>query len=109
MIDNKGQLECNDLLSLGRVNFIKPNGFVAAASITSQAFTPNFSHIIATSFANPMLIARNVFSSSLTISAVSVELTRLMTSLIILEYNALPTLEHLSVIPPMILGVLLVL
>ena len=90
------------------VNFINPNGLVAAASITSHTFTPNFSHIIATSFANPIFIALNVFSSSFTISAVSVELT-ITTSLIILEYSSLPTSEHLSVTPPMTLGVLLVL
>ena len=74
-------------------NFINPKGLVAAASITSQAFIPNFSHIIATSFANPIFIALKVFSRSFTISAVSVELTT-TTSLIILEYRFLPTSAH---------------
>ena len=55
---------------------MKPNGLVAAASITSQTLIPMRSHIIAISFARPMLIIRKVFSSSLTISATCVELHR---------------------------------
>ena len=35
------------------VNFMKPNGFVAAASMTSQTFTPSLSHTIAISFDEP--------------------------------------------------------
>ena len=89
------------------VNFINPNGFVAAASITSQTFTPNFSHIIAISFARPILIALNVFSSSFTISAVSVELTFII-FLIILEYSSSPTSAHFFDTPPIIFGVLFV-
>ena len=54
---------------------MKPNGLVAAASITSQTLTPMRSHIRAISFASPILIMRKVFSSSLTISATCVELT----------------------------------
>ena len=54
---------------------MKPNGFVAAASITSQTSMPMRLHISAISFARPMLIMRKVFSSSLTISATRVELT----------------------------------
>ena len=99
---------CSGLQVQVRENFIKPKGFVAAALITSQAFMPNFSHIIATSLAKPILIALNVFSSNFTISAVSVELT-VTTSLIIFEYSSLPTSEHFSLIPPITFGVLLVL
>ena len=50
---------------------MKPKGLVAAASITSQTFTPNFSHIIAVSFASPIFTDLKVFSKSLTISAAS--------------------------------------
>ena len=49
---------------------MKPNGLVAAASITSQTSRPSRSHMIATSLTRPMLTLRNVFSSSFTISAV---------------------------------------
>ena len=51
------------------VNFIKPNGFVAAASITSHTSTPRRSHTMAISFTSPMFTERNVFSSNLTSSA----------------------------------------
>ncbi len=54
---------------------MNPNGLVAAASITSQTSMPMRPHIIAISFTRPMLIMRNVFSSSFTISATCVELT----------------------------------
>ena len=36
------------------VNFMKPNGFVAAASMTSHTFTPSLSQTIAISFTSPM-------------------------------------------------------
>ena len=48
---------------------MKPNGLVAAASTTSQTLMPSRSHISASSFTRPMFTARNVFSSSFTISA----------------------------------------
>ena len=54
---------------------MKPNGLVAAASITSHTLMPIRSHMIAISFTRPMLIMRKVFSSSFTISATCVELT----------------------------------
>ncbi len=57
------------------VNFMKPNGLVAAASITSQTSTPSLSHTIAISFTSPMFTARNVFSSSFTSSAASALVT----------------------------------
>ncbi len=53
------------------VNFMKPNGLVAAASITSHTSTPSRSHMMAISLTRPMLIMRKVFSSSLAISATS--------------------------------------
>src|SRR3982750_271281 len=58
------------------VNFMKPKGFVAAASMTSQTLTPSLSQTIAISFTRPMLTERKVFSSSLTSSAVSVPAAR---------------------------------
>ncbi len=54
---------------------MKPNGFVAAASITSQILISIRSHMSAISFANPILIIRNVFSSNFVISATQAELT----------------------------------
>jgi len=54
---------------------MNPNGLVAAASITSQTLMPIRSHIVEISFASPILIIRNVFSSNFTISATCVELT----------------------------------
>ena len=48
---------------------MKPNGLVFAASITSQTSMSSLRHINAISFTRPMLTARNVFSSSFTISA----------------------------------------
>ena len=54
---------------------MKPKGLVDAVSITSQTLMAMRSHMRAISFARPMLIMRNVFSSSLTISATWVELT----------------------------------
>ena len=51
---------------------MKPNGFVAAASITSQTSTPSLSQTIAISLTSPMLTLRKVFSSSFTSSAASV-------------------------------------
>ena len=55
------------------VNRMNPNGLVPAASITSHASRSSLSHMSRSSFASPMLTARNVFSRSLTISAASGE------------------------------------
>ena len=52
-----------------------PNGLDFAASITSQTSMPILWDISAISFTRPMLTARNVFSSSFTISATRVEVT----------------------------------
>ena len=54
------------------VNFMKPNGLVAAASITSHTSTPSLSQTIAISLTSPMFTLRKVFSSSFTSSAASV-------------------------------------
>ena len=55
---------------------MKPNGLVLAASMTSQTLMSILWHINAISLTRPMFTARNVFSSSFTISATRVELTR---------------------------------
>ena len=60
---------------------MKPNGFVLAASTTSHTLMFIRSHISASSLTRPMFTARNVFSSSLTISATRVELTGTMVSM----------------------------
>ena len=54
---------------------MKPKGFVAAASITSQTLIFILSHMSAISFTRPMFTLRKVFSRSLTISATWVEAT----------------------------------
>ena len=63
------------------VNFMNPNGFVAAASITSQTLTPSLSQTIAISFTSPMFTERKVFSSSFTSSAVSGDVTGTIVSM----------------------------
>ena len=54
---------------------MNPNGLVFAASITSHTSMSILWHISAISLTRPMFTARNVFSSSFTISATRVELT----------------------------------
>ena len=63
-------MQCPPRPGPGR-NFMKPNGFVAAASITSHTSTPSLSQTIAISLTSPMFTLRKVFSSSLTSSAAS--------------------------------------
>ena len=53
------------------VKRMNPNGLVAAASMTSQTSRPIRSHSSASWLTNAMLTLRNVFSSSLAISAAS--------------------------------------
>ena len=48
---------------------MKPNGLVAAASMTSQMSMPWSAHSTASSLTRAMLTMRNVFSSSLASSA----------------------------------------
>ena len=50
---------------------MKPNGFEAAASITSQTSMPSLSQSIAISLTSAMLTERKMFSSSLESSAAS--------------------------------------
>ena len=63
------------------VNFMKPNGFVAAASITSHTSTPSLSQTIAISLTIAMFTERNVFSSSFTSSAAPGDDTGTMVSM----------------------------
>ena len=55
---------------------MNPNGFVAAASTTSQTSTPIRSHSCASSLTSAMFTERKMFSSSFTSSAASGEETR---------------------------------
>jgi hypothetical protein len=50
---------------------MKPNGLVAAASITPHTSSPRTSHACASSLASAMLIIRKVFSYTFTSSAAS--------------------------------------
>ena len=54
---------------------MKPNGLVAAASMTSQTSMFMRSHSIASSFISAILTLRKMFSSSFVISATSGVLT----------------------------------
>ena len=84
---------------------MKPNGFVFAASTTSQTSMSMRSHMSASSLTRPMLTALNVFSSSLTISATRVELTG--TIVVMAEpYSALASSTHAGVRPPTTFGTL---
>ena len=87
------------------VNFMNPNGFVAAALMTSHTSTPSFSHTMASSFTKPMFTERNRFSSSFTSSAASGDDTGTMVSRR-LWYSALATSTQAGVIPPTTVGVL---
>ena len=54
---------------------MKPKGFVAALSITSQMSIPMRRPSCLSSFTSAMFTQRKIFSSSFTISAARVELT----------------------------------
>ena len=58
------------------MKLMKPNGFVSAASTTSQTSTSMRSHSCASSLTSAMFTARKMFSSSFVISAASVDETR---------------------------------
>ena len=62
------------------VNFMNPNGFVAAASMTSHTSTPSRSAMSAVSLTSPMFTARKVFSRILVSSAASADETGTMVS-----------------------------
>ncbi len=89
------------------VNFMNPNGFVAAASITSQTSTPSLSHTMAISFTRPMFTERKVFSRSLVSSAASGDDTRTVVSMQ-LVYSAIASSVQFGVMPPTTLGVFFV-
>ena len=89
------------------VNFMNPNGFVAAASMTSQMSTSSRSAITAASLTSPMFTARKVFSRILVSSAASVEDTGTMVS-IRRSYIATPAAVQAGVMPPITFGVLCV-
>src|SRR5438093_5614571 len=84
---------------------MNPNGLVLAASTTSQTSISSFSHIRAISFTSPMFTARNVFSSSFTISATRGEFT-ITTRSIADEYSAPARREQSAVRPPTTFGTL---
>src|SRR5205809_6308202 len=86
---------------------MNPNGFVLAASITSQTSMSILWHINAISLTNPMLTARKVFSSSLTISATRVELTG-TTRETTAAYNATATSTLAGPTPPTTFGIVFV-
>ncbi len=69
---------------------------------------PSLRLIIAISFTSPIFTARKVFSSSLTISAVSVDDTGTISSRIC-EYRAAAKVKHSGLAPPSTFGVFLVL
>ena len=82
---------------------MKPNGFVDAAAITSQTDRPRRRHMIANSLTSAMLTDRNVFSKSLTISAVSGPETG-TTWRVTRPYSVEARSRHASVMPPTTLG-----
>ena len=86
---------------------MNPNGFVFAASTTSHTSMCIRSHISASSLTRPMFTARNVFSSSFTISATRVELTRTIVVMAV-PYSSAARSRHTGVSPPTTLGTLCV-
>src|SRR4051812_37606857 len=89
------------------VNFMNPNGFVAAASMTSHTSTPSLSQTIAISLTMAMFTDRNVFSSNFTSSADSGDVTSTIVSMQ-LAYNAVASSVQAAVMPPTTLGVFFV-
>ena len=84
---------------------MKPNGLVLAASTTSQTLMFIRSHISASSLTRPMFTARNVFSSSFTISATRVELTGTIVWIAV-PYSSAASCEHDGEKPPTTFGTL---
>ena len=87
---------------------MKPNGFVLAALITSHTSTSSRSQMIASSLASAMFTARNVFSSSFTISAALALLTATTWSTAWLYSRTARSVQR-GVTPPTTFGVLRVL
>ena len=86
------------------VKRMNPNGFVAAASATSQTSTPMRSQSIAISFMSAMLTERKMFSSSFASSAVSGAETGTSVSTALL-YMATARSVQAGVSPPTIFGI----
>ena len=84
---------------------MKPNGFVAAASMISHTSTPSVRHMSASSLTSPMFTARNVFSSSFTISAAWGDETTMTCGDTRPRRNDASS-AHSFVTPPMIRGML---
>ena len=82
---------------------MKPNGFVAAASTTSQKSIFIRSQSCASSLTSAMLTERKMFSSSFVSSAASGVVTRCTVSTAE-PYSSAARSVHASVIPPTILG-----
>ena len=82
---------------------MNPNGFVAAASTTSQTSMPIRSQSCASSLTSAMLTDRKMFSSSFVSSAASGDET-VCTVPIAVPYSSAARREHSSVIPPTTLG-----
>ena len=85
------------------LKLMKPNGFVAAASTTSQKSIFIRSQSCASSLTSAMLTERKMFSSSLVSSAASGDVTRCTVSTAE-PYSSAARSVHASVIPPTILG-----
>ena len=82
---------------------MKPNGLVEAAAITSHTESPRRRHMIANSLTRAMFTERNVFSKSLTISAVSGPETGTIWGAT-RAYSVVASSRQASVTPPTILG-----
>jgi len=80
---------------------MKPYGFVAAASMTSQTSMPMRSHSLAISLASAMFTARKMFSSSFASSGVETRTIVSRSS----SYSAAARSRHPAVNPPPTFGV----
>ena len=86
---------------------MKPNGFVAAASTTSQMSIPIRSQSCASSLTSAMLTERKMFSSSFVSSAASGVETRWTLSMA-LPYSAAAASVDASLMPPTTFGTVFV-
>ncbi len=82
---------------------MKPNGFVAAASITSHGSTPIFRHAKASSLARAIFTLRNVFSSNFAVSATR-GLDTSNTRAVTCRYSAAASSVHAPLTPPTTFG-----
>ena len=86
---------------------MKPNGFVAAASMTSQGSTPIFRQAKASSLARAMFTLRNVFSSSFAVSATR-GFDASNTVLVTFRYSLAASSVQAGVTPPTTFGMVAV-